>query len=473
MKETRNLSNGTDTIETDTIVRHMPDAVLMYSRKDNHFRTAGPEASNIFSHINTDGDGGTHSFESMMGRTANPLGKLIRSVIESGRRVHNQTVEIELNGDRCLLLVSAGPITDHEHEHGGYTGDSSRGNVNSDLIFFIRDISHCSNRARESVFERGGQQKFGDLIGSSPPMSALFRQISRIAPSPISALIYGETGTGKELIARSIHAASDRSEGPFIPVHCSGLPKELIESELFGHVKGAFTGANKDRPGRFETADGGTVFLDEIATLNLEIQSKLLRVIQEHEFERLGSSETIKVDIRIVSATNRDLRKMVMEGLFREDLYYRIKVVQLRVPPLRQRTEDIPLMVESFIGELNEIHSRRVIGASPQSIRVLMSYSWPGNVRELRNAVEHAFVLSRSPILEPDDFPDEITSPGSEAAMDDQLVSSGGEESRIRQSLRECHGCRATTARSLRMHRTTLWRKMREYGIPREYGKRL
>ncbi len=471
MKETSNLSTGTGTIETDTIVRHMPDAVLIYSRNGNHFRTAGPEASRIFSHIIAEGDGGHPSFESMMGGQAEPLGKLIGSVIESGRKVHNQTVEIELNGDRILLLVSACPMTGPET--GGDTGDSSEGNVNADIIFFIRDISHSSNRARESVFGSGGQQKFGDLIGSSPPMSALFRQISRIAPSPISALIYGETGTGKELIARSIHSASDRSEGPFIPVHCSGLPKELIESELFGHVKGAFTGANKDRPGRFETADGGTVFLDEIATLNLEIQSKLLRVIQEHEFERLGSSETIKVDIRIVSATNRDLRKMVMEGLFREDLYYRIKVVQLRVPPLRQRTEDIPLMVESFIGELNAIHNRRVIGASPQSIRVLMSYSWPGNVRELRNAVEHAFVLSRSPYLEPDDFPDEIISPGSETAMDDQLISNGGEEARIRQSLRECRGCRATTARSLRMHRTTLWRKMREYGIPGDYGKRL
>jgi formate hydrogenlyase transcriptional activator len=240
---------------------------------------------------------------------------------------------------------------------------------------------------------------FDEIIGASAGLVRVLENVSRVAPTDATVLIWGETGTGKELIARAIHSASHRADRPFIKLNCAALPAGLVESELFGHEKGAFSGAVQRREGRFELANGGTIFLDEIGELKLETQAKLLRVLQEHEFERVGSSHTIKVDVRVVAATNRDLRKAVRDGEFREDLYYRLNVFPVELPPLRARAEDIPLLVQFFAQKYAPRVGRRVDGVDPDTLVALARYPWPGNIRELENLVERALILNTSAML--------------------------------------------------------------------------
>ncbi|MEN6371766.1 MAG: sigma-54 dependent transcriptional regulator [Armatimonadota bacterium] len=255
--------------------------------------------------------------------------------------------------------------------------------------------------------------KFDNIVGASSAMQEVFKMVERVADSRASVLIRGESGTGKELIARALHFNSCRAHNPFVPVVCVALSEQLLESELFGHEKGSFTGAVGQKPGRFEMAHTGTLFLDEIGDIPGNVQMKLLRVLQEREFERVGGLKTIKVDVRLVTATNQDLEKGVKEGKFREDLFYRLQVVQINLPPLRDRIEDVPLLVEHFIGKYAKENGKVIKYASPEALDILMNYKWPGNIRQLENTVERAIVLADddAQLITPDLLPMSITTP--------------------------------------------------------------
>jgi Nif-specific regulatory protein len=246
------------------------------------------------------------------------------------------------------------------------------------------------------------------MVGDSKAMREVYRRIARVAPTDSTVLITGESGTGKELVARAIHRNSARADRPFIAINCAAITETLLESELFGHERGAFTGAVAQKKGRLETAEGGTVFLDEIGELSMALQAKLLRVLQDHVFERVGGTRSVSVDFRLVAATNRDLEAAITAGAFRRDLYYRLNVVSLMMPALRERREDIPLLASWFARRLADRAKRQVAGLSPEALACLQAYDWPGNVRELENAVEHAEVLGSDPLIPPDDLPDSI-----------------------------------------------------------------
>jgi DNA-binding NtrC family response regulator len=271
-----------------------------------------------------------------------------------------------------------------------------------------RQLVEENQRLKKSLLERYG---FRNLIGKSAAMQQIYDLIAQVAPRRSTVLIQGESGTGKELVAKAIHASSGRSDAPFTAINCGNIPSELLESELFGHVRGAYTGAISAKKGLFEAADGGTLFLDEVATLSLEIQAKLLRVIQEREFRRLGSLESIKVDVRILAAASMDLEAAVRQGTFRDDLYYRLNVIVLKIPPLRERIEDIPLLSEHFIRKYGEENQREGLVLEPSALKVLMDHDWPGNVRELENVIERAVVLAPSDSITANLFPKSITTP--------------------------------------------------------------
>ncbi len=265
----------------------------------------------------------------------------------------------------------------------------------------------------EEVYTPPGEDRrahsFSGLIGSSELMLGLFGLLERVADSDSTLLVSGESGTGKEVVARGLHISSPRSKGPFVPVHCGAIPETLLESELFGHEKGAFTGATSFRAGRFEMAHKGTIFLDEVADMSPALQVKILRVLQEREFERVGGVKTLKVDVRVVAASNQDLEIAVNEKRFREDLYYRLNVIPVTLPPLRARREDIPLLVEHFMSRLETRKGRRVDGISPKAMKMLMEYDWPGNVRELENIIERLVILKGGGVIEPFDLPQKFS----------------------------------------------------------------
>jgi len=303
-----------------------------------------------------------------------------------------------------------------------------------------------------------------------PVMKRLLRDVARVARRDATVLVRGETGTGKELVARAIHLESARSKGPFVAINCAALPPSLLESELFGHVRGAFTGAVKDAPGQFRVADGGTIFLDEIGELSLDLQAKLLRVLQEKSVIPVGGRAPVPVDVRIVSATHRSLREAVAEGAFRADLMYRIRVVPLFLPPLRERRSDIMLLVDKFIEAKRGDGERQVRGVSPGGRLALERYDWPGNVRELQNVIEYAFAMGEGPILTESDLPPELLGqePGPRLANRPQGglgAETSQEAQRIATALERAAGHRGRAAQSLGMSRATLWRKMKQYGL--------
>ncbi len=307
-------------------------------------------------------------------------------------------------------------------------------------------------------------EKYGmeNIVGESPAMKNVFRRIRQAAPSDATVLISGPSGTGKELVAHAIHRLSNRAQGPFVAVECAALPETLLESELFGHEKGAFTGAVARRIGRFEAANGGTIFLDEISEISPAIQVKLLRVLESRTFQRVGSSDTLKTDIRLVAATNRDLASFVAEGNFREDLFYRLNVVDIHLPALRERTGDVALLAARFIREFSEANGGKVTGITPAAMKLLEGYSWPGNVRELRNTIEKMVVLSQGGELDVDDVPDEMRTVRAPA------IPAGGtlgetEKARILAGLKEAGGNRSRAAQILGISRRTLYRKLDEY----------
>ena len=288
---------------------------------------------------------------------------------------------------------------------------------NDKLLLEVRNVLDKSRLQVENFQLRRALKRFGlpNIVGKSDKMQKVFDVITQVAASRATILITGESGTGKELVAKTIHATSPRCDKPFVPVNTGSMPVDLLESTLFGHVKGAFTSAIATKRGLFEVADQGTIFFDEIGTVGVETQAKLLRVIQEREFMRLGGTETIKVDVRILAATNADLRRLVQENKFREDLYYRLNVITLCLPPLRERKEDIPPLVEHFLHKFSEENKRQDLHFTSEALRIMMDYSWPGNVRELENAVERAVVLASGSELGPDLLPEQLSSNGSPA----------------------------------------------------------
>jgi PAS domain S-box-containing protein len=309
---------------------------------------------------------------------------------------------------------------------------------------------------------------FEDIVSKSHEMRRVFDTLPLIAGSQSTVLIEGESGTGKELVARAIHNLGPRRTGPFIAINCAAVPDTLIESELFGYKKGAFTDAKQDKPGRFALAEGGTLLLDEIGELSKPMQAKLLRAVQEKEYEPLGSTQAVKADVRVIASTNRDLSEDVKNRRFRQDLYYRLNVVRVELPPLRRRKEDIPLLVKHFIGRFNAVQGRRISGCSERVISALMRYPFPGNIRELENAIEHAFVICIDTTIQMDDLPQHIVgylaSEGGKAPIA-KLPLEDAEMQAILSSLEKNEYNRTRTANDLAISRNTLWRKMKKYRI--------
>jgi DNA-binding NtrC family response regulator len=328
-------------------------------------------------------------------------------------------------------------------------------------------LKHENRELRRVVAARFA---FGNLIGSSPAMKKLYDAVELVAPAPSTVLITGETGTGKELVAHAIHFNSPRREGPFVPLNCGAVPESLIEAELFGFRKGAFTGAEFNRKGKFEAADGGTLFLDEIAEIPLQLQPKILRALQSGEVDRIGADQPVRVDVRIVAATNRDLEAMVDEGGFRRDLYYRLAVVPLTVPPLRERREDIPLLVEHFVARMAQRTGRPHLRLPPEVFALFDRYHWPGNVRELENLIERLVVMSREDVLDASLLPGSIRGEADSSAAPFRLPLGGVnleevEKDLIRQALDRHQGNRTHAARDLGLSRNALLYRMQKYGM--------
>jgi PAS domain S-box-containing protein len=312
---------------------------------------------------------------------------------------------------------------------------------------------------------------FHDMIGRSPAIQKIFDMIDVVAATDATILIEGATGTGKDLLAKVVHSASRRSDRPFVKVNCAAIPDNLLESEMFGYVKGAFTGAERDKSGRFQEADGGTIFLDEIGDLPLALQAKLLRVLEDKEFYRLGSRHTVKVDVRIISASNRNLENLVAKRLFREDLYYRLNLFRIELPELKDRQVDLPLLIGHILRRLSAARGGRLPEVSENVMEILLNYRYPGNVRELENVLEHALIICQEETIQPRHLPEylqrrrTIHKPSAKRSVRPLHASDAEERDKIISVLQQHNGHRAKTATTLGMERTTLWRKIKKYGI--------
>ena len=354
---------------------------------------------------------------------------------------------INADGDRIPISISSALLKDKD---GAIIGGAET----------FRDLSTIEElrRALDKKYS------FHHIISKNSRMLEIFDILPTIAESDSIVLIEGESGTGKELIARAIHNLSNRKDKPIVTINCGALPDTLLESELFGYKAGAFTGAGKDKPGRFTLAEGGTIFLDEIGDVSPALQVRLLRVIQEKTYEPLGGTESVKADVRIITASNKNLEKLVKAGVFREDLYYRINVIPVNLPPLRDRKEDIPLLLNHFIDKFSRLKGKPVTDLSPDTLAALMNHDFPGNIRELENIIERAVVLTRGPVIRVGDLPENLR-------PDDNSPESGSkslddiEANFIREALRKNNWNRAKTASELGMHKTTLWRKMKRLGV--------
>lgn len=372
----------------------------------------------------------------------------------------------------CILFTAYGSIETAVEAVKQGAFDFVTKPVNFDRLEIIirRALESVSLKEENTELKRKLGSSFGvkGMIGNSAKMKNIIETIEQVAPTRTTVLITGESGTGKELVAQAIHQCSGRT-GKFVPVHCSALPDNLIESELFGHERGAFTGAVEMRKGRFELAEGGTIFLDEIGEIPLHIQVKLLRVLENRSFERIGGSETIVTDARVVAATNRDLKKMVEEGTFREDLFYRLDVVSLEIPPLRERKEDIPLLVKHYLDVFNKENGKD-IGITETAMASLCAYAWPGNIRELRNCVERMVVLCRGKMIELENVPVDVREGVTPGIAKTVLAQPScdlecNEKMLIERALNECKGNRTKAAEKLGISRRTLHRKLHTYNL--------
>ena len=387
-------------------------------------------------------------------------------IIEQGSSEAKECQLRHKDGHDVQVIKNAGVVRDDNNHIIGVV----------ETVTDLTALNMARQKAEEAALRLGEIHSLNNIIGKSSAIRRVFATIKAAAASDVTILIHGESGTGKELVAGAIHYNSERRKDPLVTVNCSALSETLLESELFGHVKGAYTGALRERPGRFEDAQGGTIFLDEIGDLSPFIQVKLLRVLQEREIERVGESRKRKIDIRIITATNRDLYSRVREGHFREDLYYRLKVFPIQLPPLRERREDVPLLVSHFINLMNKKTGKQIQGLFQPAMRLFMDYAWPGNVRELENAIEHAFVLCNRDRIEPLDLPVEIRQ-----ADDDRVYSSppaAPEPARrkrkkltkelLLEHLAACDWNKAEVGRRVGLSRTAIWKYMKKWEIPLE-----
>ncbi len=375
----------------------------------------------------------------------------------------------------CVMLTAYGSIelAVDAMKRGAFDFLTKPINLDHLDILLKRALRSRDVEAENRLLHEQLNQKFGleNIIGQSAAMQEVFDTVRQVADSRATVLIEGESGTGKELIAHAIHRLSGRAKGPYVAVHCAALSPTLLESELFGHEKGAFTGATERRRGRFEMADGGSLFLDEIGEIDAAIQVKILRVLEERNFERVGGQETIETDTRLIAATNRNLRTMMEQGKFREDLFYRLFVVVIRIPSLRERPEDIPLLIQHFLQQSAKENNRTIESITPDALQVLNAYPWPGNVRELRNAIERMVVMTRNPRITLRDVPVEIRE--HQTAGPATVVAAGApplsidqaERNLIAKALKATGGNRTLAAKQLGISRRTLHRKLNEYGL--------
>ncbi len=333
----------------------------------------------------------------------------------------------------------------------------------------IEQFTNVFDQVTSVLSRMDARHFFPDIIGESTTIRGLLSLIKKVAPTDSTVLILGESGTGKELVATSIHDNSERRDSPFIKLNCAAIPEQLLESELFGHEKGAFTGANKFKPGKFDMANGGTIFLDEIGDMPFNLQAKILRILQEQEFYRVGGSRTIKVDVRIIASTNKNLEKMVQEGSFREDLYYRLNVFTLHLPPLRERKEDIPLLVDNFLQ-----NAPKKVEISSVALQMLVAFSWPGNIRELQNTIESASVIAENGYIEPAQLPGKITGAfnnpdqpdfrmPANIPLDERLREI--EKSMIIEALRKTGGVQVRATELLGINQRSLWHRIKKHNI--------
>lgn len=440
--------------ELSSVFNSLPDGIVATMDAENNIATANKAVADLFQLPPKD-ILGKNIFKLLEKRQPH-LVELLEMCRKTGQGIRNFTMDINMpSGNLSSFLVTIAVITGTTIQENG-------------ILLVLHDVSEIVRLRKIALLNN----QYGELIGKSDIMKRVYGLIETVSKYNASVLITGETGTGKELVARAIHYNSQRKDNSFVPVNCSALPDNLIESELFGHLKGAFTGAHAKRVGRFELADGGTLFLDEVGTLAMGAQAKLLRALQEKLIEPVGASESKEIDVRIVSATNRNLSVLVAKNEFRDDLYYRLKVIQIDLPPLRERKEDIPILVEFFIKLLNTTNDKSIVGVSQSAEKLLMNYLWPGNVRELQHAIEHAFILTQSSFIEIMHLPHEIRFSDQNGAPPPPTLEAPDElGENIRQTLLAAKGNVAKAAGTLGMHRSTLWRKMREFGIDKGFGK--
>lgn len=438
-------------INSDTILNSLADGVVAISTS-HHILYMNRAAKDLFARV---GD------KQMVGKLCKEVIQhsncsiccLMTTAIKTGGHIYNKEVTIGKGDKTVTLSVNAALLKD---EAGKTIG----------AVEIFRDISLL----KELKQELRNKYSFEGIIGKNYKIHEVYELLHEVAPTKTTVLIEGESGTGKELIANAIHYASPRKDKPFIKINCAALAEGVLESELFGHAKGAFTGAIADKKGRFELADSGTIFLDEIGDITPHTQVKLLRVLQESEFERVGGTETIKVDVRLIAATNKNLKTLVEEGKFREDLYYRLKVLPITLPPLREREDDIPLLVTHFIGKFNKEMKKNIASVSPSVMEMLMEYTYPGNIRELEHIIEHAFVRCSGNIIQPEHLPKDIQKSGQDIvgrAIKTERPFDALEKETIIRLLEESDWKLKECADRLKISRTTLWRKMKELGIER------
>jgi len=385
-------------------------------------------------------------------------GRMACGLFEKGRVQDKRCVLVRKDGSRVHLLKNARVLHDAQGQVVGGV------ETLTDISGLVERDQQISGLKRELRREYG----FEGLIGNSPAMQRVYELLSAAAASSAPVLLLGESGTGKELAAAAIHRRSPRGQGPLLKVNCAALNPALLESELFGHEKGAFTGADRARVGRFEAASGGSLFLDEIGDLPPEVQVKLLRVLQEGEIERVGSHRPIPVDVRIITATHQDLEALLSQGAFRQDLYYRINVIPIRLPPLRERREDIPLLTRSFVERTALGSGKGITGISPAALQRLLAHDWPGNVRELINAVEYAFVACPGGEIQPSHLPPSLGG-GTQAPCPAPTPAGAGEDeaqrAQIKAALQASNGHKARAAQALGISRVTLWKRMKRLGL--------
>ena len=376
----------------------------------------------------------------------------------------------ELSPSTSVIVITAyGCIEDAvEAMKGGACDYITKPVIPEQIKIAIQKISQYQEILRENRYLRSEIENLyteSRLIGESPLMKKVYRMIAKAAPTKSTVLIYGETGTGKELVARAIHYTSPRKKRPFVKVNCAAVPEELLESELFGYEKGAFTGATEKKEGRFELAHTGTLLLDEISETSQRFQTKLLRVLQEEEFERVGGTKTIKVDVRIIATTNVNPAEAVKKGKMREDLYYRLNVIPIYLPPLRERKEDIPLLVKYFLKKYNRQNGRKIKGITPECFEVMNQYTWPGNVRELENAIQRAVVISEEEYLRPEDLFLKVSSEPEPSLLLDTITLEEMERKLIQHTLQKVNGNRTKAAKILGVSVRTIRNKIKKYHL--------